>query len=97
MSILATFYTLAAVVLANIPDPDPVQPPGTEGFTTVISWIKWIAFTLAAVALIFVAIRMFFRSRAGDGQELVGSLGWIFLGVMIISGGVGFIAMLMGG
>lgn len=97
MSILATFYTLAAVVLANIPDPDPVQPPGTEGFTTVISWIKWGGYTLAAVALIFVAIRMLFRARAGEGQELIGQLGWIFIGVIIIGGGVGIIAQLMGG
>jgi hypothetical protein len=97
MNLLATLYTIAGVVLTQIPDPDPVQPPGTDGFTLAISWIKWIGFALAGVGIVIVAIRMFFSSRRGEGGEHVGALGWILGGVIIIGAGAGIIGALMGG
>lgn len=88
---------LTAALPALIPDPAPVQPPGTEGFTTAISWIKWIGFALAGVAIVFAAIRMFFASRRGEGGEHVGALGWILGGVILIGAGAGLVGALMGG
>lgn len=96
MNLLATLYTAASMVLTQIPDPEPVQPPGTEGFTLAISWVKWIAFALAGIAIVIVAIRMFFQSRRGEAGETVGTLGWILFGVILIGGGVGIVTALMG-
>lgn len=88
---------VAASTVAGIPNPGPVQPPGTEGVSTVISWIKWIGFALAGIAIVIVAIRMFFNSRRGEGGEHAGALGWILGGVILIGGGVGLVTALMGG
>ena len=89
--------TLLALVPAQIPDPGPVQPPGTGGFTTVISWVKWIGFALAGAAIVIVAIRMFFSGRRGEGGEHASALGWILGGVILIGGGAGIVSALMGG
>lgn len=82
--------------LTQIPDPAPVQPPGTGGITTAIGWIKWIGFAMAAVGIIFVAIRMFFSSHRGEGGQHVGALGWILGGVILIGAGAGIVTSLMG-
>lgn len=95
--LIDTLLTAAAIVPAQIPDPGPVQPPGTGGFTTVISWAKWIGFALAGVAIVIVAIGMLFGGRRGEGGEHVGKLGWILGAVILIGGGVGIVSALMGG
>ncbi|MHB9004714.1 MAG: hypothetical protein ACYC6C_11745 [Coriobacteriia bacterium] len=96
MPLIDTLLTAAELLPAQIPNPDPVQPPGTEGVTTVMSWAKWIGFALAGIAIIIVAVRMFFNSRRGEGGEHAGALGWILGGVILIGGGVGLVTALMG-
>ena len=41
----AADLSLHALPLA-VPNPDPIQPPGTEGFTTVMGWAKWITLAM---------------------------------------------------
>ncbi|MGA7207021.1 MAG: hypothetical protein WBX27_20610 [Specibacter sp.] len=96
-TLMSAAVDFAAAMPAQIPDPAPVQPPGTQGFTTALAWIKWIGFALAGVALVIVAIRMFFASRRGEGGEHVGALGWILGGVILIGAGAGLVGALMGG
>lgn len=97
MTLMSVAADLAVVVPTQIPDPAPIQPPGMESFSTALGWIKWIGFALAGVGIIFVAIRMFFSSRRGEGGEHVGSLGWILAGVILIGGGASLVSALMGG
>ena len=59
MSVLDVFHAAAdtAVTLAGvIPDPDPVQPPGTGGVTTLIGWLKWIGYAVVGGAIITTLI-----------------------------------------
>ena len=96
-TLMSAAADLAAAMPAQIPNAAPVQPPGTGGFVTALGWIKWIGFALAGVALVIVAIRMFFASRRGEGGEHVGALGWILGGVILIGAGAGLVGALMGG
>lgn len=96
-TLMSTAADIAAAMPAQIPNPAPVQPPGTGGFTLAISWIKWVGFALAGVAIVLAAIRMFFASRRGEGGEHVGALGWILGGVILIGAGAGLVGSLMGG
>lgn len=96
-TLMSAAADIAAAMPAQIPNPAPVQPPGTGGFTLAISWIKWVGFALAGVAIVLAAIRMFFASRRGEGGEHVGALGWILGGVILIGAGAGLVGSLMGG
>lgn len=65
------------VLAADIPAPTGVQPPGTEGLTTVLGWIAWGVTFLCVVGVFLVAGKMAFAHRRGEGSEAVGQLGWV--------------------
>ena len=62
---------------ADIPAPTSIQPPGTEGLTTILGWIAWGVTFLCVVGVFFVAGSMAFAHRRGEGSEAVGKLGWV--------------------
>ena len=65
--------------------PASVQPPGTAGLLTVLSWGAWIV-TLVCIAGIFaVAAKMAFSHRRGEGSEAVGQLGWVMGACVLIA------------
>ena len=68
---------------ADIPAPTGIQPPGTEGLTTILGWIAWGVTFLCVVGVFFVAGSMAFAHRRGEGSEAVGKLGWV-LGACIL-------------
>ena len=65
------------ILAADIPAPTGVQPPGTEGLTTVLGWIAWGVTFLCVVGVFLVAGKMAFAHRRGEGSEAVGQLGWV--------------------
>lgn len=89
-----------AVFLINfsglLPDPDPVAPPGTEGVTTIISWVKWGALIVAVLALIAAGAMIGLQRRRGEGDEGIGWIAKILVGVVIIGGAVSLISFLAG-
>lgn len=88
---------LLGVIPMQIPNPDPVQPPGTGGIRTILAWMKWIGFAVAGGAMIVGGIMVAVAMRRGEqGQALTGLL-WPFAGVIVIAGGIGAISSLMGG
>ncbi len=72
-----TLTHLVHVVAAEIPAPSAVQPPGTEGLTTVLSWVAWGVTFLCVVGVFLVAGKMGVSHRRGEGSEAVGQLGWV--------------------
>ena len=95
-TIHALLTALTDALLMNIPNPAPDQPPGTGAIATVISWAKWIGYTLAGLGVIFIAVRMTIQHRRGEGGEHLGSLGWVVGAVILIGGGIGLISTLAG-
>ena len=79
---------------ADLPDPDPVQPPGTSNVTTVLGWAKWVCLAVCILAIFAAGAMMAVQSRRGEGGENVARLGWIMGGVIIISGGASLISFL---
>ncbi len=72
-----TLTHLVHVMAADIPAPSAVQPPGTEGLTTVLSWVAWGVTFLCVVGVFLVAGKMGISHRRGEGSEAVGQLGWV--------------------
>lgn len=73
-TIFTASNTLAALVpmdvLAGLPDPDPVQPPGTEGLTDIMGWARWVALVVCILGLFAAGAIMAVSSRRGEGGEL---------------------------
>ena len=93
--LLAQVATLPSLLPLQLPDPDPVQPPGTEGFNDVMGWGKWVALAICILALFAAGAMMGIQSRRGEGGEHVGKIGMALGGVIVISAAaalVGFLA-----
>ncbi|MFS0700055.1 hypothetical protein AB6N24_08810 [Cellulomonas sp. 179-A 4D5 NHS] len=95
MGILSTVTLATAQVITAIPDPDAVQPPGTQGLTDILAWAKWIALAVCIAGLIAAGAMMSINSRRGEGGEHTGRIGMALGGVVVISAAasmVGFLA-----
>ncbi|GAB3306096.1 hypothetical protein [Pseudoclavibacter terrae] len=95
LSTIALAGDLAATVSLSIPDSPPIQPPGTEGVSTLLGWVKWIALAICVLGLIAAGALMAIQSRRGEGGEHAGKIGMALGGVIIISAAtslVGFFA-----
>lgn len=87
---------IADTIAAGIPNPPPEQPPGTDGVTTVLSWLKWIGYVVVAGAIIVGGIYIALQSRRGEGQDAIGRVIWPMAGAIVIGGGVALIGILAG-
>lgn len=78
--------TLQAI-LAAVPDPGAgTAPPGVSaGFTTVLSWAKWIVSGLGVLGLFAVGGAMFLTHRRGQGGEHGAALGWVMAGCLVVA------------
>ena len=73
------------LLAVDIPAPIGVQPPGTEGLTTVLAWVAWGVTFLCVVGVFLVAGKMAFSHRRGEGSEAVGQLGWVMGACVLIA------------
>lgn len=101
MTVLDTLITaathLAAIVPADIPNPDPVQPPGTEGVTTIMSWLKWIGYAVVGGAIIVGGILIAVSFRRGEGHDALPKVLWPMAGAIVIGAGAAWIGTIAGG
>lgn len=71
LNILTTGISIAG----NIPNPTPEQPPGTEGFTTILNWIAWAVIIMGVAG--FLSSAGFLAFAAFTGREINGVKGLI--------------------
>ena len=71
-------------------------PPGSDSFTTILSYVTYIGLSLAVLSLIALGVLVAIRSRRGDAMRNVGSLGIIFIAVLLISGASALVGGLLG-
>ena len=88
---------LAALAPMQIPDPDPVQPPGTEGVTTIMSWLKWIGYAVVGGAILVGGIAIAVSFRRGEGHDALPKILWPMAGAIVIGAGAGWIGTIAGG
>lgn len=92
--------TLAAmdVQAANMPDSNPLVPPGVETpFNRMIGVGKWIAMGIAALGLLVIGGKMAWDSRRGETTEEVGGLVKVVFAVVVISAGISVLGFIVGG
>lgn len=85
----------ATVAPLGIPDSPPIQPPGTEGVTTIMGWLKWVALAICVIGLIIAGALMAIQSRRGEGGEHAGKIGMALGGVIVISAATSLIGFLI--
>ena len=72
-------------------------PPGSDSFTTILSYVTYIGLTLAVLSIIALGVLVAIRSRRGESMRNVGTLGIIFIAVMLIAGASALVGGLLGG
>jgi len=77
-TLLAVAVNLAGV----LPDPQPEQPPGTEGFTTLLNYISWGVITLGLAG--FLASAGYLAFAAFTGREINGFKGLVLAIIVCI-------------
>lgn len=90
--------TYAAQILprAEVPDPGAEQPPGTEGISTILGWLKWGGLSVCIAGLMIAGALMAIKSQRGDGGDTTGRIGMALVGVIIISAGASLVGFLAG-
>ncbi|MGW9114523.1 hypothetical protein [Microbacterium sp. NPDC055683] len=100
MSTLLSVVTVATDVIAatpmQLPDPGPVQPPGTSGFVSIMGWGKWVALAVCILGIFAGGAMMAIQSRRGEGGEHVGKIGMALAGVIVISAAAALVGFLSG-
>ena len=94
---ISTAAHLMGVIPMQIPNPDPVQPPGTGGVSTILSWLKWIGFAVVGGAIIVGGIGIAVALRRGEAGDALPKVLWPMAGAIVIGGGIGMVTALMGG
>ncbi|GAA1495384.1 hypothetical protein [Paeniglutamicibacter kerguelensis] len=74
--------TTTAHIASVIPNPTPEQPPGTEGFTTILNWIAWAVIMLGVAG--FLASAGFLAFAAFTGREIQGFKGLVICLVVCV-------------
>lgn len=100
--VMATIGTMwvsvpTPVLTAGDATTDPLAaPPGSDSFTTILSYVTYIGLSLAVLSLIALGVLVAIRSRRGDGMRNLGSLGIVFIAAMLISGASALVGGLLG-
>jgi len=94
-AILTAANDFAAIVPLDIPNPEPVQPPGTSGFVTIMGWVKWVALAVCVIGIIVAGALMAINSRRGEGGEHAGRIGFALGGVIVISAAASLVGFLV--
>jgi hypothetical protein len=71
-------------------------PPGSDSFTTILGYVTFIGLTLAVLSIIALGATIALRSRRGEGFRHVGTLGIIFIAILLVSGASALIGGLLG-
>lgn len=75
----------------------PTNHPGSDAFTTILSYVTYIGLALAVLSIIALGAMIALRSRRGEGMRSIGALGLIFIAIMLISGASALVGALLGG
>ncbi|MGL4340143.1 MAG: hypothetical protein ACRCSP_06955 [Rhodoglobus sp.] len=86
----------AAIAPTEIPDPEPVQPPGTEGVTVIMAWLKWVGYAVVGGSVLVGGILIALSFRRGDGHDALPKVLWPMLGAIVIGSGAAWVGTIAG-
>jgi hypothetical protein len=79
---IAEIINTASPLIASLPDVSPEQPPGTEGFTTLLNWIAWGVIILGLAG--FLASAGYLAFASFTGREITGFKGLVIAIIVCI-------------
>lgn len=83
-------------IIAQIPNPGQgSQPPGTQGFQTILKWAAWVGLAVCVLGVIIAGGSMAVASRRGEGGEHMSRLGWVLGGCIIIGAASGLVGAVL--
>lgn len=89
-------YATLTSIIAAVPDPGQgAQPPGTEGFQTILKWAAWVGLAVCVLGVIIAGGSMAVSSRRGEGGEHMSKLGWVLGGCIIIGAASGLVGAVL--
>lgn len=62
---ITTALTGLAHAAVALPNPTPEQPPGTDGFLTVLNWLSWIVIVAGLAGFLVSAGTLAFAAFSG--------------------------------
>ena len=74
----------------------PTNSPGNVEFATILGYVTYVGLALAVLSIIALGALMALHSRRGEGFRHVGTLGVIFIAIMLISGASSLVGGLLG-
>lgn len=86
MSVLASVYSLAAIIYAEVPGGGgATAPPGIrEKLDMIISWASYLGFGMCVIGLIGSGALMAVSHRRGQSGEHVAGIGYALAGSVVI-------------
>ena len=60
------------------------QPPGFDKLDTVLSWVKYLAYTVCILGVLIAGGMMAVGQRRGEGGEHAARLGWVLAACIVI-------------
>lgn len=94
-SALTAANDFAAVASMQLPNPAPVQPPGTNGLIVFMGWAKWVALAVCGLGIVAAGAMMAINSRRGEGSEHAGRLFGALAGVVVIGAAFSIVGFLV--
>lgn len=89
-------YSAHAAAVLAAPNPGNSQPPGTQAFVTLLSWLGWGVSAACVAGVLIVAAMMAVKHNRGEGGgEHMGKLGWV-LAAAVIGSAAGPLVSAMG-
>lgn len=100
MSVIPDLITQATaaghwLAAGGVPNPAPIQPPGTGGISTLLGWLRWVGLAVCVAGLMAAGAMMSIQSHRGEGGQHVARIGMGLGGVIVIGAAaslVGFLA-----
>jgi type IV secretory pathway VirB2 component (pilin) len=72
-------------LISEVPTLLPLEPPpGADKLTQVLSWVKWIAYTVCVLGIMIAGAMMAIGQRRGEGGEHAARLGWVLAACIVI-------------
>ena len=85
----------AGPAAADITQPSPVRPPGTEGLTTLLSWGMYLIAFAGIVGVLIASGSMMLSNRRGEGGEQAAKLGWVMGGCIVAAASASIVNVLL--
>lgn len=95
---MTPLLTIALDLLAAVPNPDPVAPPGmAEPAEQLISWMKWVGIIAGVIGFGMCALMMILGRRNRSNMAVDGATGipWVLGGLSTMSLAAGVVGALV--